>query len=261
MMRKSMVVLLALLMAGAASLEAQARRGWDPTGLHLTRQDLERMLTEMEGTAASPAYGGTLRERARAEATLIRQRLAEGDIRVGDRILLVVEGQLALTDTFNVVAGRNIVLPDIGQIPMEGVLRSELQGYMAEQIGRFIRNPTVHARSLIRLEILGAVGRPGFYMIPSDMLVSDALMVAGGPAQNARTDRLSIQRGGDVIWDGERMRTAVLEGRTLDQLSVRAGDGIYLPQRTSRLENLGRMAAVVSALASLVFIAERAGAF
>jgi protein involved in polysaccharide export with SLBB domain len=262
MIRSGLVALLLVALTAPAALHAQAaRRGWDPTGLHLTRQDLQQMLAEMEATAASSSYSGTLRDRARAEAVLIRQRLEEGDIRVGDRILLVVEGQPLLTDTFNVVAGRNVVLPDLGPFSMEGVLRSELQGYMLEQISRFIRQPTVHARSLIRLEILGAVGRPGFYMIPSDMLVTDALMVAGGPAGNARTDKLRILRGREVIWDGDRLRTAVLAGRTLDQLSVRAGDGIQVPERSNRLDGVLRIGGVVTALTSLVFIADRVGAF
>jgi protein involved in polysaccharide export with SLBB domain len=245
----------AVLPACALPALAQTGPGWDPTGLQLTRADLEDLLARFEQTATSSAYSSTLRAQARAEAALIRQRLEEGDIRVGDRILLVVEGHEQLTDTFTVVAGRAIVLPDIGEVPLTGVLRSELQQHMTEQIRRFIRNPVVHARSLIRLEILGAVGTPGFFTIPSDMLITDALMIAGGPAGNAQMDRIRIERGRDVIWAGDRLREAVIEGRTLDQLSVRAGDSIHVPAKSGgRLGTMREVMLVVSGVASVILI-------
>jgi protein involved in polysaccharide export with SLBB domain len=250
---------VAVLMAALAAPAAAQGRGWDPAGLQLTRTELRELLQRYEETSASGAYSSALREQARTEASLIRQRLEEGDIRVGDRVMLVVEGHTQLSDTFNVVAGRRIVLPDLGDIPLTGVLRSELQGYLTQQVARFIRDPVVQARSLIRLEIMGAVGRPGFYTIPSDFLISDALMMAGGPSSAADVEKLRIQRGPTVIWDGTRLREAVIEGRTLDQLSVRAGDGIHVPQQRSRFDSFRTGLAIVSGITSIVLLATRLG--
>src|SRR5690606_14211490 len=157
-MRRSALILMTLLLGVAGAAAAQDTSGWDPTGLQLTRAELQDILARYEETAESSAYSGTLREQAAREAALIRARLDEGDMRVGDRVLLVVEGHPTLSDTFNVVAGRLIVLPDIGRIPVEGVLRSELQPYLSEQLGRFIRDPVVQVRALVRLQILGEVG-------------------------------------------------------------------------------------------------------
>jgi polysaccharide export outer membrane protein len=193
------------------------------------------------------------------EAATIRQRLEEGDLRVGDRVLLLVEGHTQLSDTFNVVAGRKLVLPDIGDVPLAGVLRSELQEHLTAQLGRFVRNPTVRVRSLIRLEVLGLVAAPGFYAIPSDVLVTDALMLAGGPAPDADIDRVRLQRGREVLWEGDRLRAAVIEGRTLDQLGVRAGDGIFVPEKRPRFAGFRDVLVVVSGVASLVYVANRIG--
>lgn len=230
-MMQRIVWLLAGLVLLSAPAHAQGSRGWDPTGLQLSRSELTDLLTRYEETASSSAYSGALRDRARAEATLLRQRLEEGDLRVGDRVLLVVERHETLTDTFNVVAGRKLVLPTLGEVPLEGVLRSELQPHLEAFIGRFINSPVVHARSLVRIEIRGAVSRPGFYTLPSDMLISDVLMVAGGPSGRADIDRTRVERGRDVIWSGERLREAIIEGRTLDQISLRAGDNIIVPDQ------------------------------
>lgn len=235
-----------MMFAGPAAAQVS---GWDGSGLHTTRAELEQLLARYEAAGSSSS-----------EALAIRQRLAEGDLRVGDRVLLLVEGHPQLSDTFNVVAGRKLVLPDVGDIQLEGVLRSELTDHLTTEIGRFVRNPTVRARSLIRLEILGAVGRPGYYAIPSDVLVSDALMIAGGPAGNANVERIRIQRGRDVLWQGDRLRNAVIEGRTLDQLSVRAGDGIFVPQQRPPLTTFRNVLGVVSGVASLVWLMRRIGA-
>ena len=256
------VILSALTAAGAA---AQTSGSWDPTGLQLTRPELEALLTEYETMAASSSYSGKLRSRAQAEADLIRQRLSEGDLRVGDRIDLIVEGYPSLTTTFTVVAGRIIVLPDLDvkptEVPLDGVLRSELQDHMRQFIARYIRNPVVHARSLVRLEIMGAVGTPGFYMLPSDMLVSEALMAAGGVGGSGDLDKIRVERAGEVIWDREQVREAIREGRTLDQLSIRAGDGIYVEPKSSRFANVRNVLGVISSLSALFWLGRRTGAF
>jgi protein involved in polysaccharide export with SLBB domain len=257
MMQRSLLSCLLLLLLNAPLAGQTQDRGWDPTGLQLSRAELEQLLSQFEETASSSAYSGSLRSQARDEANLIRQRLAEGDLRVGDQITLVVEGQQALTGTFTVVVGPKIVLPEIGEVPMTGVLRSELQPYLTSHLSRFLVSPVVHARSLIRIEILGMVGRPGFYMIPSDMLLSETLMQAGGPGASAALDKVKIQRGKEVIWKGDRLREAMIEGRTLDQLSIRAGDGIHVPASAGRFPAFGKVMGAVTTAASFFWLLRR----
>jgi len=228
-MLKRLIYALALLLMTTGAVTAQ--RGWDATGVQLTRAELQELLARYEETANSSAYSGEVRAQARDEAALIRTRLEEGDLRVGDRIQLTVEGQTDLTGEFAVVAGRVLVLPAIGEVSVSGILRSELQDHLGREIGRYIRDPIVRARSLIRLEVIGAVGSQGFYTIPSDILITDALMQAGGPAPTADLEKIRIERNRQVIWSSARLRRAMQEGRTLDQLSIRAGDGIIVPER------------------------------
>jgi protein involved in polysaccharide export with SLBB domain len=250
--------MLAALFALLTPVDMHAQAGsWDARGLQATRTELEQLVTQLEETARSSAYSSGLRDRARTEAALIRQRLQEGDIRVGDRIMLRVEGH-EFPESVTVVSGRKIILPEIGEVPLHGVLRSELQQHMTDQIARYIRNPVVEARSLIRIQVRGAVRNPGFFMAPSDMLLADAIMLAGGPAQNARTDRARVERSGQTIWDGERLQTAMVEGRTLDQLSIQAGDDIVLPEtRGGRMTVLRDVAMIIGSVVTLLAVAER----
>jgi protein involved in polysaccharide export with SLBB domain len=242
------VACVAMLLAGARTADAQTAASY-PAGLHATRAELQNLLARYE------AAGQT------GEALLIRQRLEEGDMRVGDRVYMLVEGYPMLSDTFNVVTGRKIVLPDIGDVPLAGVLRSEVDDHMRRAVASYLRNPTVHTRTLVRLEIRGAVNRPGFYAIPADVLVSDALMIAGGPGGRADIEKVRIQRGRDVLWDGSRLRAAVIEGRTLDQLGVRAGDGIIVPEERSAMVTFRDGLAVITGIGTVIWVMTRAGVF
>jgi polysaccharide export outer membrane protein len=149
---------------------------------------------------------------------------------VGDRILLVVEGDSMLTDTFTVVAGPAIQLPVIGAVSLAGVPRKGLEAHMRQALARYLKDPVVHARALIRLSIQGAITRPGFYAVPTDLVLADALMVAGGPIQEARVAKMRIERNGSRIWSGPKLQAAIARGATLEDLGLRAGDQIDVPR-------------------------------
>ena len=113
------------------------------------------------------------------------------------------------------------------------MLRSEVEEHITEALGRYIRDPEVRARALMRMSVQGAVGRPGFYVVPADMLLSEAIMIAGGPAQDSNLDRIRIERGSVVLWEDEEAREALRQGLTLDQLNLQAGDQVVVPTARS----------------------------
>jgi protein involved in polysaccharide export with SLBB domain len=250
------LLLIIALLAGGYPMSALAQSPTTtPGGLQLTRTQLEELLNQTEQLSAG---SGRTAQQARSQAALIRQRLAEGDLQVGDRVALYVVGYPQLTDTFTVSAGRVLILPETGEIPIAGVLRSELTAHLQTNIGRFIREPVVRAQPLIRLDIRGAVGRPGFYTLAADMLLSDVIMAAGGPSARSGLDKMRIVRGPSVVWSGSELSSALVEGLTLDQLSVRAGDRIEVPEGRSTLETVRNVFAVVSGVASVVWLIQRA---
>ncbi len=248
-MRTLLVVMLALMgTAVQADAQQQTARTWDPEQLEMTRAQLQDLLTRYQAVASSRGYSSTLKARAESEIKLIRGRLADGDYQVGDRIALSVQGHQELTDTFRVTDDRTIVLPQLGEVPLKGVLRSELQPTVASYIGRFIRDPEVRARTLIRITITGAVRTPGFFVVPSQALLSDVVMQAGGPVTGAGLTRMRIQRGQVTIWQGQALAQALGEGRTLDQLSLRAGDEVIVPEPKSG----GHWTLILSTITGLV---------
>lgn len=226
-------VILSLGILVPGFLSAQVPPGWDGSAFQVTRADLEELLARYESVLDSPGYSEALKEDAAESAELIRARLEEGDFRVGDRVVVRLEGSRAgvIPDTLLVEEGPTLDIPNMGEVSLRGVLRSELQEYLTRELGRFVRDPTLTAQSLIRLSVQGSVGTPGFYMFPSEMLLSDVLMVAGGPSQQADMEDLSVRRGNRTLMDPTEVQNALDEGRSLDQLGLRAGDEITVPLR------------------------------
>ena len=140
-------------------------------------------------------------------------------------------GEKEYTGKYSIGSGRVLALPGIPDIPLQGVLRSEAQDYLSKELAKYVRNPQVRVRTMIRLSVFGSVGKPGFYQVPADGLASDAIMVAGGPIQDADPAKAFVRRAGVEIWPREAFQDAIRRGLTLDQLNLRAGDEVVLDPR------------------------------
>jgi protein involved in polysaccharide export with SLBB domain len=249
--------LLAALIVTALALprttSAQDPAVPDPGRTQVTRAALAELLTRYEETANATSYSSAFRANASAQAALIRRRLEEGDFQTGDQIALAVAGETPLTATFTVQGGPSILLPEIGSISLRGVLRSELRDHLAEQLGRYIRNPQVQANSLLRIMVTGAVARAGYYTVPAEALVSEAIMGAGGLGAGADPNSVKIVRRSSVIWEGEPLQQAIAEGRTVDQLSLAAGDELVIGTR--RAETNGFRSILVAIPSAVMVLA------
>jgi len=168
-------------------------------------------------------------------ATVRAQEGQPDDFHVGDRIALTIEGPQTFSDTVVVRDGLILRLPNIGDIPMTGVKRSDVESYLTQQIGKFIRNPVIHATPLVRIAILGQVGRPGFYTMPSDVLLSDVVMRAGGPTGNADLNRTVVRRSGQEVISREQVASALTAGMTLDQLHIAPGDEMVVGEKPNSI--------------------------
>jgi polysaccharide biosynthesis/export protein len=146
-------------------------------------------------------------------------------------------------------------LPNLEEISMAGVLRSEAQSYLTAQIAKYVKDPTVIVDPLIRVSILGAVSKPGFYTVRADMLASEVVMAGGGPAGNANMRKTVIRRNGDVVRDEKELQVAFNRGVSLDALNLQAGDEIYVGEKGNARNSIGYVAAVSGAILAVVAIA------
>ncbi|HET6922683.1 MAG TPA: polysaccharide biosynthesis/export family protein [Anaeromyxobacteraceae bacterium] len=217
MTRLTTTLALGLALAGTAT--AQDPRDSLASRPLATRADLEAL--------------GRRVDRGSALAARVQARLTEGDFQPGDRILIEVRDEPTLTDTFEVGPERELQLPSpaVGVLPLRGVLRSELEPTVAKYLGQFLQRPVVRARSLLRLSIQGEVVRAGFYGVPPDAVLADALMAAGGTTQAADVKKMRIERNGKPLFQGRALQEAIASGRTLDEALLRDGDQIVVAKR------------------------------
>ena len=233
------------LLLGASALLAATAGAQSPPRQSYSRADLEQAAQEAERNP-----------KTRAEAVLLRSRLQNGDFTPGDRIVLELRGDSAVFDTLTVRTGPSLRVANIPDVPLRGVLRSELQDYLTKYLARYIREPDVRTETLIRLSVLGEVGKPGFYDFNSDILLTDAIMAAGGPTGAAAIERSTIRRGKAVILAKDRVQRAAQTGATLDRLGLRPGDQIEVGQRRRRMDTqaiLGIVGAVTSLALTLLW--------
>jgi len=202
------------------------------TGRNVTRAELLAAVAVYDSSAASTAYSERVRGRARTIASSVRDRLTNGDFRVGDRIHLQVQGPTQLLDS-TLAVGDSLILnvPGIRQVRLHGVLRSELASVLARDLGEVVRQPRITARTLLRVAVVGEVGTPGFRTVPEAMLVDQLLTLSGGPTATAALDRIRLMRGEEVILDGPAIAQAIAYGRTLEMLDFQDGDVLAIPPK------------------------------
>jgi protein involved in polysaccharide export with SLBB domain len=182
---------------------------------------------------------------------------ATAKLSAGDQVVLVVEGDTALSKTYTVREGVVIDLPQIGSVSLAGVPRAQIGSHLNTQLGKYLRNPTIRARALVRIGVLGEVVHPGFYTVSPETGIADALAQAGGVTQTARIDALTINRNGMIQTDEEPARRALAAGTSIDQLGVMSGDQVVIPLRKDPERNLrviGVLAAIPAALLSIAFL-------
>lgn len=184
---------------------------------------IEATRPELEALAAHPPKGMSAADRAS-----VQSRLANGDFAPGDKVNIVVQGEASYTGTFIVVSGRSLVLPSLPPLSLEGVLRSEADSVVSEFLGKYIRNPQVTVTPLVRLGVLGGVAHPGYYDVPSQSLLSEVIMGAGGVGANSRMDKTVVYRGNDEVLNSKAVNMAIADGNTLDVLNLQSGDNIQV---------------------------------
>jgi protein involved in polysaccharide export with SLBB domain len=196
----------------------------------LASRDSLAMLAKQLERDASPSAAALLPR--------VKARLETGDFLPGDRILLLVHGESTLTDTFTVGPDRRVLLPPpvTGSMPLQGVLRSELDSVARDFVSQFLQHPVMTAHAMMRLAVQGEVERAGIHSIPAGAVLADALHAAGGATARADLRKLHIERDGRKVWEGSALQRALADGVTIDQALLRSGDRIVVGSRGAGVE-------------------------
>src|SRR4051812_17717782 len=105
------------------------------SALLVTRSDLNAAATQAD-IAASKGSASS-RSQYSVLAAAIRQRLRQGDFRVGDRIVVTITSDAVRRDTVLVRSDLTIELPGPISVPLAGVLRSEVTDRVATEVLKY----------------------------------------------------------------------------------------------------------------------------
>jgi protein involved in polysaccharide export with SLBB domain len=236
----------ALAQDGPRAISDERRAG----RLNATRRELEQIAATAEAAVASNVVD------KRLEAAAIRERLRTGDFVAGDRIVLTMRSDSVVTDTLVVRSGRTVSIASLHEeIPLEGVLRAELQPLLQSRMSRLFKQVIVEVTPLIRFGVLGEVIRPGFYRVPFDIPITDAIMMAGGPTTRADLGRSTAKRGAAELMSKSELRQAFVAGTTLAQLNLLAGDELIVGAKSER--NWPAIASIVTVVTGIVLSLRR----
>ncbi|MFL5639745.1 MAG: polysaccharide biosynthesis/export family protein [Gemmatimonadaceae bacterium] len=235
------------MLSALSSLQSRAQT---PSTLLASRAEL---ISEATRAQAAAGTGSTEQRTLNAMAAAsIQQRLRDGDLQVGDRVAIAYTVDLPHRDTLVVKAGRYIELPGMAAVPVDGLLRSELYERVATEILKYVKAQQIEVTPLVRVGVLGAVARPGYFAFASDLPLTQAIMGAGGPSTVADLDRSVVRRQNREYRSAAQTRRAIAGGLTLDQFGLNAGDEVIVGQRSdlgaSKLLGMAGAAASVLAL-------------
>jgi len=242
---------IALMLGAQSELAAQSA----PSELLASRGELTSELSRAE-TAATRG-DASRRTHYAMTAAAIRLRLEQGDFQVGDRIAVSFVSDALHRDTVVVKPGLYVDLAGMASIPLTGVLRSELQGRVSREILKYVKAEQLEVTPLVRVGILGAVARPGYFTLAPDVPIAQAIMAAGGPSASADVDRSVVRRRNEEFRSAEETRRAIAGGLTLDQFGLIAGDELMVGQRSDRTSRVIGFASAMASILALVVATRR----
>lgn len=158
----------------------------------------------------------------------------------GDEIVLVLTGDVELAYTLPVSREGAIIIPDVGEVLVNGLTLSGLEERLYDRLGRVYsgvrRGPeaTTHFQvSLGRLRmneifVIGEVEYPGSYEVSSLASVLQALYEAGGPSDDGSFRRVQVRRGNELVAEVD-LYDYLLSANTGGDVRLEHGDVVFVP--------------------------------
>jgi polysaccharide export outer membrane protein len=189
-----------------------------------------------------PIFGRELFQRATSQFQPVVSGPVDPGYRLGpgDQIALILTGDVETAYTLDVTREGYVVIPDVGQVFVNGLTLRELEDRLYTRLGAVYsgvgRGPgaTAHFQvSLGKLRtnqvfIIGEVERPGAYQVSSVATAFNALYEARGPNRNGSFRRIEVRRGGEVIRTID-LYDYLLHGDSRDDIRLEQGDVIFVP--------------------------------
>ncbi len=167
-------------------------------------------------------------------------------LRPADAVRVYVPRDTGLSGTFDVDLQSVLTLPLVGRVEVGGKPWSQVSLQLMAAYRRELREPGITLTPMRRVIVLGAVNKPGSYLIEPTVMLSGAIAAAEGALADGTVRRVRVTRGNTII------QADASRGFEIADMPVESGDQIFVLQRSWFARNSNFL---ITALLSLTGIA------
>lgn len=170
----------------------------------------------------------------------------------GDQLVLILTGAVELARQLTVTNAGFLVIPDVGQIYVNGLTLGQLKNLLHDRLGRVYsgvsRSPDAKTKfevvvSNVRVQsvrVIGEVAIPGSYQLAATGTVLSALYEAGGLTERGSFRQVHVVRGQDTVATVD-LYDYLLRGVAPRDVALAPGDAIFVPVRGPRVKIAGEV--------------------
>ncbi|MEO7648001.1 MAG: SLBB domain-containing protein, partial [Gemmatimonadaceae bacterium] len=171
----------------------------------------------------------------------------------GDKLVLILTGDVEQSYQLEVTREGFIVIPQVGQLFVNNLSLAQLEDVLYSRLGRVYSGVRRGAGATTRFYITpsrlgsnqifvqGDVMRPGAHRISSAGTAMSALYAAGGPTDNGSLRRVQIRRAGRTVAELD-VYDYMLRGDASNDVRLRNGDIVFVPIHGPRVRIVGEIA-------------------
>jgi polysaccharide export outer membrane protein len=242
----------------ASLLERMMGGGGDSTAT--SRRQRENLQPDTAAARPGPIYpidGSTLfgLDVFRASTSQFEPNLAgpvDATYRIGpgDKLVLILTGDVEEAHQLDVTREGFVVIPQVGQVSVANLTMAELENVLYNRLGRVYsgvrRGPGATTRFSVSVSqlrsnqifVTGDVARPGSYRVSSAGTALSALYAAGGPSDNGTLRAVQIKRGGQTAGTLD-VYDYLLRGDASQDVRLQNGDIVFVPVHGGRVRVSG----------------------
>ncbi|MEO6866253.1 MAG: SLBB domain-containing protein [Gemmatimonadaceae bacterium] len=170
----------------------------------------------------------------------------------GDQLVLVLTGDVEASYELAVTRQGFVVVPQVGQISVNGLTVSQLTDVLYDRLGRVYSGvsrgsgATTHfsvTPAKLRSNMVFVVGdvmAPGAYQVSASGTLLSALYAAGGPTDNGSLRDLQVRRGGKLVAHMD-FYDYLINGDASNDVRLDNGDIVFVPVHLARVRVVGEI--------------------
>ncbi len=169
----------------------------------------------------------------------------------GDRLVLILTGDVENSYALDVTREGFVVIPQVGQIYVNNLTLGELDNLLYQRLGRVYSGvhrgggSTRFSVNVARLRsnqvfVAGDVQRPGSYTVSSAGTALTALYAAGGPTVNGSLRHVEVRRGGRTV-EVLDVYDYLLRGDASHDVRLQSGDIVFVAVHGPRARVVGEV--------------------